>query len=327
MCPGAVCPACARKSWNCEPPPVNRLRIATRKSALALWQTEHVASLLRQLHAGLTVELVPLSTRGDEVLDRSLAAIGGKGLFLKELELAMLRGEADCAVHSLKDVPMELDGPFCLPAILERADPFDAWVSSHHASLDALPEAAVVGTSSLRRQAQLRARRPDLQLRDLRGNVNTRLARLDAGDYDAIVLACAGLQRLGFDARIRDRLAAPDWLPAPAQGAIAIEARADDAEVARLFAALDHPPTRQCVEAERAMNRRLHGSCHVPVAAYAILRDDGGMQLAGLVGDAASGELIRQTSVSEPGESPQQLGQRVAEALLAQGARRLLGQP
>lgn len=200
-----------------------------------------------------------MSTRGDEVLDRSLAAVGGKGLFLKELELAMLRGEADCAVHSLKDVPMELDGPFALPAILERADHADAFVSNRYADIAALPAGARVGSSSLRRQAQLRALRPDLDLVDLRGNVNTRLAKLDAGAYDAILLACAGLQRLGFDARIRARLDAPQWLPAPAQGAIAIECRDDDAATRALFAALDHVPTRRCVEAERAMNRALHG--------------------------------------------------------------------
>jgi hydroxymethylbilane synthase len=306
---------------------VNRVRIATRKSALALWQTEHVAALLRACHPGLRVELVPLSTRGDEVLDRSLAAIGGKGLFLKELEVAMLKGEADCAVHSLKDVPMELDGPFLLPAILERADPFDAFISPRWASLDALPPGAVVGTSSLRRQAQLRAVRPDLQLRDLRGNVNTRLAKLDAGDYDAIVLACAGLERLGLGERIRARLAAPDWLPAPAQGAIAIECRADDAAAQALLAGLDHPPTRRCVEAERAMNRRLHGSCHVPVAAYAVLQDDGGMALQGLVGDAATGESVRAAGETTGGESAEALGVRVAESLLQNGAGRLLGAP
>lgn len=194
------------------------LRIATRKSPLALWQSEHVATALRQHHPGLEVALVPMSTRGDEVLDRSLAAIGGKGLFLKELELAMLRGEADCAVHSLKDVPMELDAPFVLPAILERGDPADALVSNLYATLQALPLGARVGTSSLRRQAQLRAARPDLELIDLRGNVNTRLAKLDNGGYDAIVLACAGLQRLGLEARITARLDAPEWLPAPAAG-------------------------------------------------------------------------------------------------------------
>ena len=189
------------------------LRIATRKSPLALWQTEHVAERLRATHPGLQVDLVPLSTRGDEVLDRSLAAIGGKGLFLKELEVAIQRDEADCAVHSLKDVPMELEPGFTLPAILQRADHADAFVSNHYADIAALPQGACVGTSSLRRQAQLRALRPDLELRDLRGNVNTRLARLDAGDYDAIVLACAGLQRLGLSARITRRLVAPDWLP------------------------------------------------------------------------------------------------------------------
>jgi hydroxymethylbilane synthase len=247
------------------------LRIATRKSPLALWQSEHVATRLRAVHPGLEVVLVPLSTRGDEVLDRSLAAIGGKGLFLKELELAMERSEADCAVHSLKDVPMELEPGFALPAILERADHADAFVSNHYAGIDALPQGARVGTSSLRRQAQLRARRPDLQLIDLRGNVNTRLAKLDAGDYDAIVLACAGLLRLDFGDRIRARLDAPEWLPAPAQGAIAIECRADDTATQALCAALDHPATRTCAEAERAMNRALHGSCHVPVAAYARL--------------------------------------------------------
>ncbi|HUH90307.1 MAG TPA: hydroxymethylbilane synthase, partial [Lysobacter sp.] len=231
------------------------LRIATRKSPLALWQSEHVAAALRAAHPGLHIELVPMSTRGDEVLDRSLAAIGGKGLFLKELEIAMQRGEADCAVHSLKDVPMELEPGFTLPAILARADYADAFISNRFDDIASLPEGAVVGTSSLRRQAQLRALRPDLQLRDLRGNVNTRLAKLDAGDYDAIVLACAGLQRLGLDARIRSRMQAPDWLPAPAQGAIAIECRDDDAATAALCAALDHADTRTCVEAERAMNR------------------------------------------------------------------------
>ena len=298
------------------------LRIATRKSPLALWQTEHVAARLRAAHPGLTVTLVPMSTRGDEVLDRSLAAIGGKGLFLKELELAMQRGEADCAVHSLKDVPMELEPGFALPAILERADPADAFVSGRYADLAALPERAVVGTSSLRRQAQLRARRPDLVLRDLRGNVNTRLAKLDAGEYDAIVLACAGLQRLGFDDRIRARLAAPDWLPAPAQGAIAIETRDDDPRTQALCAALDHAATRTCVEAERAMNRALHGSCHVPVAAHAHL-DGEHLYLQGLVGSAGDGTLVRAHQQGR-GDMPEGLGIEVAEKLLAQGARALI---
>ena len=242
------------------------LRIATRKSPLALWQSEHVAARLRALHPGLEVVLVPMSTRGDEVLDRSLAAIGGKGLFLKELELAMQRGEADCAVHSLKDVPMELEPGFALPAVLARADHADAFVSNRYDGIADLPQGACVGTSSWRRQATLRARRPDRRLRALRGNVNTRLRRLDDGEYDAIVLACAGLQRLGLDARIRARLDAPDWLPAPAQGAIAVESLAADARINSLLAPLEDAATRTCVEAERAMNRALHGSCHVPVA-------------------------------------------------------------
>lgn len=299
-----------------------RLRIATRKSALALWQTQHVAAQLRSAHPELEIELVPLSTRGDEILDRSLATVGGKGLFLKELEDAMLRGEADCAVHSLKDVPMELDGPFVLPAVLERADPFDAFVSHHFESVETLPTGARVGTSSLRRQAQLRARRADLHLVDLRGNVNTRLAKLDAGDYDAIILACAGLQRLGLDSRIRARLIAPDWVPAVAQGAITVECRADDLVTSELMQALEHAPTRRCVEAERAMNRRLHGSCQVPIAGYAVERE-GRLHLAGLVGDATTGEAVRAQGESEPGDSDG-LGLAVAERLLAAGAGHLL---
>lgn len=294
------------------------LRIATRKSPLALWQSEHVADRLRAAHPGLVVILVPMSTRGDEVLDRSLAAIGGKGLFLKELELAMQRGDADCAVHSLKDVPMSLEPGFALPAILERADYADAFVSNAFDGIDALPTGARVGTSSLRRQAQLRALRPDLELLDLRGNVNTRLGRLDAGEYDAIVLACAGLQRLGLDARIRARLESPYWLPAPAQGAIAIECREDDLAIRALCAALDHADTRTCVEAERAMNRALHGSCHVPVAAYARL-DGEHLRLDGQVGSASDGRAVRAHAEGR-GDAPDCLGIEVAQQLLAQGA-------
>jgi len=301
---------------------MNTLRIATRKSPLALWQSEHVADRLRQAHPGLVVELVPMSTRGDEVLDRSLAAIGGKGLFLKELELAMLRGEADCAVHSLKDVPMELDAPFVLPAILQRADPADAFVSNHYPSLDALPQGACVGTSSLRRQAQLRALRPDLQSRDLRGNVNTRLAKLDAGDYDAIILACAGLERLQLGARIADRLRAPQWLPAPAQAAVAVECRADASEVITLLAVLDDARTRPCVEAERAMNRALDGSCHVPVAGLAQWRGED-LWLQGLVGGVADGRSVR-AEAQGPGSDPEAVGREVARQLLEAGAGELL---
>ena len=298
------------------------LRIATRKSPLAVWQTEHVASRLRAAHPGLQVELVPLSTRGDEILDRSLAAIGGKGLFLKELEIAMQRGDADCAVHSLKDVPMQLEPGFALAAILPRADHADAFVSNHFPHLDGLPQGACVGTSSLRRQAQLRALRPDLQLRDLRGNVNTRLARLDAGDYDAIVLACAGLTRLGFDARIRARLDAPHWLPAPAQGAIAIECRHGDAATQALCGVLDDAATGTCVRAERAMNLALHGSCHVPVAALATLQGER-LLLQGLVGSARDGQCVRAQAEAAM-TTPEALGITVADALLAQGARALI---
>ena len=298
------------------------LRIATRKSPLALWQSEHVAARLRAAHPGLEVELVPMSTRGDEVLDRSLAAIGGKGLFLKELELSMQRGESDCAVHSLKDVPMELEPGFALPAILEREDAADAFVSNGFANIDALPRGARVGTSSLRRQSQLRAMRPDLQLLDLRGNVGTRLGKLDGGDYDAIVLACAGLKRLGFEHRIRAQLDAPQWLPAPAQGAIAVECREDDTAMRELLAVLDDADTRVRVEAERAMNRALHGSCHVPVAAYARL-DGEHLSLSGLVGSAVDGHMVRAEAKGR-GDAPECLGLEVAELLLAQGARGLI---
>lgn len=301
---------------------MNSLRIATRQSPLALWQSEHVAALLRAAHPDLEVVLVPLSTRGDEVLDRSLAAIGGKGLFLKELEIAMLDGAADCAVHSLKDVPMDLEDPFALAAMLARADHADALVSNRHGSIDALPRGARVGTSSLRRQAQLRARRPDLQLSDLRGNVNTRLARLDAGDFEAIVLACAGLQRLGLASRIRTRLDAPDWLPAPAQGAITIECRDHDARTRELCAALDDADTRTCVEAERAMNRALHGSCHVPVAALAQL-DGARLSLQGLVGSAQDGRLVRADAQGDPSQR-ERVGAEVAQRLLERGAGQFL---
>jgi len=298
-------------------------RIATRQSALALWQTEHVAARLRAAHPGLMVELVPMTTRGDRIIDRPLSEIGGKGLFLKELEVAMLAGEADAAVHSLKDVPMNLDGPFELAAILERADPFDAFVSERYTDIDALPAGAKVGTSSLRRQSQLRARRPDLQLVDLRGNVNTRLAKLAAGEYDAIILACAGLERLGLSSHIRHRLEAPGWLPAVAQGAIAIECREGDAQTSALLSVLDHATTRTCVEAERAMNRRLHGSCTVPIAAYATL-DGKILSLEGLVGSAETGECIRASEVGRASD-PEGLGRLVAAELMVKGAGELLG--
>ncbi len=300
------------------------LRIATRKSALALWQAEHVAMLLRAMYPALTVELVPMTTRGDEVQDRSLASIGGKGLFLKELEVAMLEGRADLAVHSLKDVPAHLEADFVLPAILPRADAADAFVSNHYATLDELPRGARVGTSSLRRQAQMRALRPDVELLDLRGNVGTRLAKLDAGAYDAIVLACAGLERLGLGSRIRSRLAAPEWLPAPGQAAIAIEARKDDHTALALLTKLDDADTRLTVSAERAMNRALGGSCTVPIGAWCV-RSGHNLHLSGLVGDVDNGRVLRAEAGTDDNGQADALGQRVADLLLAQGAGKLLG--
>ena len=298
------------------------LRIATRKSALALWQAEHVAGLLRAAHPGLRVELVPLSTRGDEILDQPLATIGGKGLFLKELEVAMLEGRADLAVHSLKDVPAELEPGFTLPAILPRADAADAFVSNDYANLAALPRGARVGTSSLRRQSQLRAVRPDLELLDLRGNVGTRLQKLDAGHYDAIVLACAGLERLGLHDRIRSRLTAPTWLPAPGQAAIAIEALADQTSVLDTLAVLDDADTRLAVTAERAMNHALGGSCTVPVGAWCTVTERG-LHLRGMVGEVSSGRLLV-AEAAGTGDDAVNLGNDVARALFAQGAAAFL---
>jgi hydroxymethylbilane synthase len=297
------------------------LRIATRKSPLALWQAGHVAQRLRDAHPDLTVELLPLSTRGDEVLDRSLAAIGGKGLFLKELEIAIAEGRADLAVHSLKDVPAQLDQQFELAAILARADAADAFVSNDHASLDALPQDARVGTSSLRRTAQLRARRPDLEIADLRGNVGTRLAKLDRGDYAAIILAVAGLERMGLGARIRSRLAPPDWLPAPGQAAIAVETRAGDARVIEHVKVLDDAPTRRNVSAERALNAAMGGDCTMPLGAWCETATDGTLHLHGLLGDARDGRLLR---ADARGDDPVALGQEVARRLREQGAEALL---
>lgn len=299
------------------------LRIATRQSALALWQAEHVAARLRAAHADLHVELVPMTTRGDEILDQPLSAIGGKGLFLKELEVAMLEGRADVAVHSLKDVPMTLDSDFALGAVLERADAADALVSNHYRTIAELPHGARVGTSSLRRQAQLRALRPDIQLADLRGNVGTRLGKLDAGLYDAIILACAGLDRLGLAARIAGRLEPPHWIPAVAQGAIAIEYRSGDRATAQWLLPLDDIDSARCTAAERAMNRRLHGNCSVPIAGYC-REIELGLELTGLVGDAASGRLLR-ASATRPRDEGQQLGEHVAQLLLDQGAGEMLG--
>jgi len=297
------------------------LRIATRKSPLALWQAEYVAALLRDAHSGLAVELLQLSTRGDEVLDRSLSAIGGKGLFLKELEIALAEGRADLAVHSLKDVPAQLDPRFTLAAIMERADCADAFVSNDYAALDALPRGARVGTSSLRRSAQLRARRPDLDIADLRGNVGTRLAKLDRGEYAAIILAVAGLQRMGFDARIRSRLAPPDWLPAPGQAAIAVETRVGDSRVIEFVKVLDNAATRRGVAAERALNAEMGGDCTMPLGAWCETRTDGTLRLWGLLGDAHDGRLLH---ADAGGNDPAALGREVARLLGERGADALL---
>ena len=302
--------------------PESVLRIATRKSALALWQAEHVRQGLQLHHPGLQVELVTMTTRGDQILDAPLAKVGGKGLFVKELEQAMLEGRADIAVHSMKDVPVELPDGLELAVILEREDPRDAFVSNTYASLDELPQGARVGTSSLRRQCQLRAVRPDLALHDLRGNVNTRLDKLDRGDYDAIVLACAGLKRLGFSARIRQELGPEIILPAIGQGAIGIECRGDDTAVKALIAPLAHGRTNDRLRAERAFNRRLNGGCQVPIAGYAEL-DHGVIVLRGLVGSPDGAEIIQGVISGRP-EDAEEIGQVLAEDLLDRGAGAIL---
>lgn len=298
------------------------IRIATRKSALALWQAEYVKSALEQAHPGLRVSLVPMVSRGDKLLDAPLAKIGGKGLFVKELETALLENEADIAVHSMKDVPMDFPEGLGLFCICEREDPRDAFVSNRFDSLDALPAGSIVGTSSLRRQAQLLARRPDLRIHFLRGNVNTRLAKLDAGEYDAIILAAAGLIRLGFEDRIRSSISVDDSLPAGGQGAVGIECRTADAEVLALLAPLHHRDTAVRVNAERALNKRLNGGCQVPIACYAVLEGDQ-LWLRGLVGQPDGGQLLRAESRA-PADEAEQLGVRVAEDLLGQGAETIL---
>jgi hydroxymethylbilane synthase len=296
------------------------IRIATRKSALALWQAEYVKARLEQAHPGLKVSLVPMVSRGDKLLDAPLAKIGGKGLFVKELETALLETEADIAVHSMKDVPMDFPEGLGLFCICEREDPRDAFVSNTYDSLDALPPGSVVGTSSLRRQAQLLARRPDLKIHFLRGNVNTRLAKLDAGEYDAIILAAAGLIRLGFEARIRASISVDDSLPAGGQGAVGIECRTADAEIHALLAPLHHAETAARVTAERALNKRLNGGCQVPIACYALLEGEQ-LWLRGLVGQPDGGLLLR---AEGRGSDAEALGVQVAEQLLTQGAEAIL---
>lgn len=298
------------------------IRIATRKSALALWQAEFVKARLEQAHPGIKVSLVPMVSRGDKLLDAPLAKIGGKGLFVKELETALLDNEADIAVHSMKDVPMDFPEGLGLFCICEREDPRDAFVSNTYQSLDELPQGSIVGTSSLRRQAQLLAQRPDLEIRFLRGNVNTRLAKLDAGEYDAIILAAAGLIRLGFAERIRSRLSIEQSLPAGGQGAVGIECRSADADIHALLAPLNDTATALRVTAERALNKHLNGGCQVPIACYAELENDE-LWLRGLVGQP-DGTLLLRAESRAPSAQAQALGVEVAKALLNQGAQRIL---
>lgn len=298
------------------------IRIATRTSPLALWQAEHVAARLQALHSDLHVELVGMTTRGDKILDSPLSRIGGKGLFVKELELGMLEGSADIAVHSMKDVPMEFPEGLHLAVIMEREDPRDAFVSNHYQSLDELPAGAVIGTCSLRRQMQLLARYPHLKTKDLRGNINTRLAKLDHGEYDAIILAAAGLIRMQFAARITCYLSPEQSLPAVGQGAIGIECRVNDPRIEQLLAPLIHPETLIRVRAERAMNHRLHGGCQVPIAGFAELQGEA-LHMRGLLGYPDGSALFRAEAFGTP-QDPEALGSSIADALLAQGGDKIL---
>ncbi|MEP5764133.1 MAG: hydroxymethylbilane synthase [Halieaceae bacterium] len=303
----------------------NLIRIATRKSQLALWQAEYVKAELQRAHPGLDVELVTMTSRGDKLLDAPLAKVGGKGLFVKELETALLEDVADIAVHSMKDVPMEFPAGLELGVICPREDPRDALVSNRFNSLEELPAGSVVGTSSLRRECQLRSQRPDLQVNFLRGNVNTRLAKLDAGEYDAIILASAGLIRLGMGDRISQSLSVEFSLPAGGQGAVGIELRVGDERVAGLIQPLHHATTATCVRAERALNTRLQGGCQVPIAAFAEYdsQDPDQLWLRGLVGRADGTEILRAEARASAAEA-EALGVSVAEELLSQGAAELL---
>ena len=298
------------------------LRIATRKSPLAMWQAEHIQSRLEAMHPGLTVELVTFTTQGDKILDVPLAKIGGKGLFVKELEVAMLDGRADIAVHSMKDVPMEFPEGLELGVICTRENPLDAFVSNTYRSISELPQGAVVGTSSLRRQCQLQQQRPDLVVRSLRGNVQTRLSKLDAGEFDAIILAAAGLLRMEMDARIASFIPAEESLPAGGQGALGIEWRTGDSAVHDLIRPLHDEITASCVLAERSLNRRLQGGCQVPIACYA-QRSGDDLRLRGLVG-SVDGTTVLRCEFSGKAEDAEALGIMAAEDLLAQGAGDIL---
>ncbi|MBU2893498.1 hydroxymethylbilane synthase [Colwellia sp. D2M02] len=301
------------------------VRIATRKSALALWQAEYVKAQLEHFHADITVELVPMTTKGDIILDTPLAKVGGKGLFVKELEVAMLEGRADIAVHSMKDVPVDFPEGLGLEVICPREDPRDAFVSNTYKNLSELPQGAIVGTSSLRRQCQLKAKRPDLDIRDLRGNVNTRLSKLDNGEYDAIILASAGLIRLKMSDRISQYIEPEEMLPANGQGAVGIECRSDDANIKALLAPLECAITRARVLAERAMNKALQGGCQVPIGSYAILQGENNstIYLRGLVGAVDGSELI-ESEISGPVVQGEALGEQLAQVLLSRGADKIL---
>ncbi|TDQ57603.1 hydroxymethylbilane synthase [Mesocricetibacter intestinalis] len=300
----------------------NSLKIATRRSPLALWQANHIRELLLRHYPSLKVELVPMVTKGDIILDTPLAKIGGKGLFVKELEQALLNEEADIAVHSMKDVPMQFPDGLGLGVICRREDPRDAFVSNQYRSFEHLPQGAVVGTSSLRRQCQLKQYRPDLDIRSLRGNVGSRLNKLDQGDYDAVILAAAGLIRLGMAERIADFIAPEVSLPAAGQGAIGIECRSDDQEVRQLLAPLADAETAACVSAERAMNNHLQGGCQVPIGGYAQLHNNE-IYLRALVG-TTEGSLILRAEGRSPIQDAEGLGIRIAEQLLQQGADKIL---
>ena len=302
--------------------PPTRLRIATRESRLALTQTEMVAAALRARYPGLAVETVGMTTKGDRILDRPLSQVGGKGLFVKELESAMEQDRADIAVHSMKDVPMELPAHFSIMTFGERERPEDAFVSNRYASLSALPAGAVVGTSSLRRECQLRGRYPRLEFRPLRGNVNTRLAKLDAGDYDAIILAVAGLKRLGFEGRIRDTLG--ETIPAIAQGILAVEFRADRPDLASLMKPFEHTPTACAARAERALGLVVEGSCEVPVGALATVRGDS-FDIAGFIGMPDGTRIVRESATGRCAEA-ESVGHALGERLLAAGGREILRQ-
>lgn len=302
--------------------PDQTLRIATRKSPLALWQANHVREALRSRHPGLAIELLTMTTQGDKILDTPLAKVGGKGLFVKELEVGMLEGRADLAVHSMKDVPVDFPPGLGIAAILPREDPRDAFVSNRFSALDQLPAAARVGTSSLRRQCQLRALRGDLEILDLRGNVNTRLRKLDDGDFDAILLAGAGMKRMGWQSRISELLATTTLLPAIGQGAIGIECRLDDDRVLDLVRALNHDQTATRVGAERALNQGLMGGCQVPIGGYAEI-EHGVIVLRGLVGRPDGSDLVQGVISGRP-EDAEELGQVLADDLLSRGARAIL---